>query len=92
LIEEVGDDHVRCRSYAVVLRAGFAPVAGILLTGIYDDELKRDGGSWLISSRKFHADPQPGHEVAGADPLITSRDQFVANAQATVRGHTNGRD
>ncbi len=78
LIEELSEGRVKATSYVAVIRTGITPSAGILITGLYRDELHRQGDRWLIARREFHADPQPGQEGPGDDPLIAMRDDFVA--------------
>jgi hypothetical protein len=68
----------RVSSYVAVVRVGQTPNAGILLTGLYEDELIKHEGTWLILKRTFTADRRP--EQSPVDRLVIRRDQFVEHA------------
>jgi hypothetical protein len=65
-------------SYFVVVRTGQVPQAGVILTGIYLDDLVRVDGEWLIQRRVCSIDPQPEDGADSDDPLVLARDKQVA--------------
>ncbi|WP_067737682.1 nuclear transport factor 2 family protein [Novosphingobium naphthalenivorans] len=81
LIESVGKDVVQTRTYVMFVRVGNVPAAGILSTGMYRDEFHMVDGRWLLASRIFSGDPQPGHVGEGSNPLIWARDDFVGRVE-----------
>lgn len=65
--------------YLMVVRAGTMPRTGILVTGLYHDELRKVGGRWLFRERVFTADPQPQHRVnEPSDVLVTAFDNALS--------------
>jgi ketosteroid isomerase-like protein len=72
-------DNATGQAFLMVLRPGSAPVAGVILTGLYRDAYRKVDGRWCFAERIFSADPQPEHrgQISG-DPLVGRWDAFVA--------------
>lgn len=77
VFEEETEDEVKILSYLFVIRTGEVPQAGVILTGIYRDTLRKVDGEWLLHRRLFHADPQPEHPTPSTDVLVLARDAAV---------------
>jgi hypothetical protein len=77
LIDAEGNGAV-ATTYLAVIRPGEFPATGIVMTGVYNDELVRTERGWKISRRIFHSDPQPEHrENAPSDVLVRRFDEAV---------------
>lgn len=64
-------------AYFQVLRIGQVPQAGVILTGVYYDDLVRDGDMWLVDRRLCSIDPQPENGAVSSDVLVMARDRVV---------------
>jgi hypothetical protein len=78
---------VSVTSYLQIVRAGSAPWAGIMATGIYTDHLARIDDTWLVTRREVQMDPQSLHRsLTPTDPLILRHDDFVRAAEGAALG------
>lgn len=79
-VDITGDDtNAHAVSYFTVIRAGEFPSSGMLLTGIYRDDLIKVAGEWRLTRRSCTMDPQPEHAGLPRDVLI-SRFDAVADS------------
>lgn len=77
VVQVLSDTELLVTSYFTVFRVGEAPLAGVILTGIYRDRMIRKGGRWLVQERFVQGDPQPEHPSPSTDILVVRHDARV---------------
>jgi hypothetical protein len=80
------DEGVVAESYMMVLRVGQVPYAGVILTGVYHDYMRKNAaGEWEIWKRVASLDPAPEHSAKEPyDVLVVARDLAVGQYESVL--------
>lgn len=85
-VEFGGSGAAVASSYFMIIRVGHAPGSGILLTGVYRDDLTRTGEGWRISGRRCAMDPLPEHrDATPTDVFVRLHDRLRPKFNGFVR-------